>query len=260
MGESLRYDLINPGGSQTVVLLHSLALDGTIWSDFASRLGPESRVLTPDLPGHGARPHGDPDSVETMADAVAELLTELGMAEVTLIGMSLGGSVAQALTIRHPERIAKLGLIDTTAWYGEDAPTAWASRAQQARERGLSSLAGFQLERWFTEAFTKDSPELGAELLEIFQRNDIENYVKSCTALGAMDLRSQLAGIDVPTAVVVGALDQATPPKHAELLAASIRNSALTVLPDCKHLSALEQPDAVIHALGAILGESAQVA
>lgn len=253
MTETLRYDRLSGGGDGTIVLLHSLAMDATIWTGFAARLGSGATVYAPDLPGHGRDPRGNPETVESMADGVAELLGELGLTGVTLIGMSLGGSVAQAVTIRHPGLVARLGLIDTTAWYGADAPEAWAARARQAQEKGLASLAGFQLERWFTDEFRESAPELCATLLEIFQRNDRDAYVKSCTALGAMDLRARLHEISVPTAIVVGELDTATPPAHAEALAAAIDGSVLTVIPRCKHLSALERPADVIAALKPIL-------
>lgn len=253
MPETLRYDLLSEGGDSTIVLLHSLAMDATIWTGLAGLLNGKATIYAPDLPGHGRDPRGNPESVESMADAVAELLRELHLTDVTLIGMSLGGSVAQAVTIRHPEPIAGLGLIDTTAWYGDDAPAAWADRARQAREKGLSSLAGFQLERWFTDEFRESAPELCATLLDIFRRNDIDAYAKSCSALGAMDLRARLHEISVPTAIVVGELDTATPPAHAEALAAAIAGSTFTVIPRCKHLSALERPADVIAALKPII-------
>ncbi len=249
----LRYDELATGDGGTVVLLHSLALDATIWPEFAARVGGNLRVLAPDLPGHGRDPQGDPSSVESMADAVVSLLDSLDTGPVILIGMSLGGSVAQAVAIRHSRLVSRLGLIDTTAWYGPDAPAAWGARAEQAQQRGLASLAGFQLERWFTDAFRERCPELGGRLLEVFQRNDVADYTSSCRALGAMDLRDGLAGIGVPTSIVVGELDGATPPSHAERLAAGISGSVLVVLPGCKHLSALERPDAVAAALAPIL-------
>ena len=254
MSEHLRHDLVNHDAPGTVVLLHSLALDGTIWRDFASRLGTDVAVLMPDLPGHGRTPRGNPETVESMADEVAALIRELGRSEVTLIGMSLGGSVAQALAIRHPRLVGRLGLVDTTAWYGQDAPTAWAGRAEQARKQGLASLAGFQLDRWFTGEFRERAGALCDELLDMFQRNDLDSYVKSCTALGAMDLRPWLAEIAVPTAVVVGELDPATPPAHARALAGAVPGATLTVIPGCRHLSCLERPDDVIAALRPVLG------
>ncbi len=253
----LRYDELATGDAGTVVLLHSLALDASIWPDVAGRIGRDLRVLAPDLPGHGRQPSGSAESVESMADGVADWLTELGLRDVTLIGMSLGGSVALGVTIRHPELVGRLGLVDTTAWYGPGAPTAWATRADQATQKGLGSLAGFQLERWFTDEFRERRPELGTRLLEIFRRNRLENYVASCLALGKMDQRAGLPGIRAATAIVVGELDEATPPAHAEALASAISDAKLTVIPGCKHLSALERPDDVLAGLDPILGPAA---
>jgi 3-oxoadipate enol-lactonase len=254
--EHLRYDLLATGDQGVIVLLHSLALDATIWTDFARQLPSGATVIAPDLPGHGRDPRGDPASVESMADGVAALLRSLELSDVTLIGMSLGGSVAQAVAIGHPGLVGRLGLIDTTAWYGPDAPAAWAARSRQAAEQGLASLAGFQLTRWFTEPFNVATPELGRRLLEIFQNNDIDDYVASCTALGAMDLRARLGEITVPTAIAVGEYDAATPPAMAEALAEAIDDSTLTVIASCKHLSALEKPREVVAALAAILDRS----
>lgn len=253
MTEQLRHDVLATGDEGVVVLLHSLALDATIWTDFARLLPPGRTVIAPDLPGHGRDRKGTPASVESMADDVAALLRSLELSDVTLIGMSLGGSVAQAVAIGHPALVGRLGLIDTTAWYGSGAPEAWAGRSRQAVEQGLASLAGFQLSRWFTEPFNVAKPELGRRLLEIFQGNDLDDYVASCTALGAMDLRSRLGEITVPTAIAVGEFDGATPPAMAEALAAAINGSTLTVIASCKHLSALEKPTEVVAALAPIL-------
>lgn len=248
---TLTHDVVAPGDGPTTVLLHSLALDRSIWREFAPLL--PGTVVTVDLPGHGSAPEGDPTTVESMADGVAALVTSLGRGPVVLVGMSLGGSVAQAMTIRHPDLVAALGLVDTTAWYGPDAPRTWAARAKQARQRGLDSLAEFQLDRWFTPAFREARPEVGEELLGIFRRNRLADYVASCTALGAMDLRADLPNIHVPTAVVVGDQDGATPPSHARALASAIATAELTVLENCKHLSALERPADVLRALTPIL-------
>jgi 3-oxoadipate enol-lactonase len=254
---ALHYVELAAGDAETVVLLHSLALDATIWADFAAGFADGIRIVAPDLPGHGRSPGSGAATVESMADAVADLVVSVCDVPVTLIGMSLGGSVAQAVAIRHSQLVARLGLVDTTAWYGPNASATWAERSDQAQREGLPSLADFQLERWFTNDFRARRPELGEQLLEIFRQTGLDDYVRSCTALGAMDLRSQLGAIQVPTAIVVGELDRATPPAHAEALSAAIAGSTMTVVPDCKHLSALERPADVRAALAPILASVA---
>src|SRR3546814_9671243 len=78
----------------------------------------------------------------------------------------MGGTVTLAFASRHPQRVTGLGLIDTTAWYGPDAPTAWEQRGEKARAEGLASLTAFQKTRWFSEQFLHDNPALVAERSE----------------------------------------------------------------------------------------------
>ena len=75
----------------------------------------------------------------------------------------MGGMVALAFAARHPARTSALGLIDTTAWYGPEAPKNWAARANQAVEKGLASLVDFQTTRWFGDDFRANNPGRGAE-------------------------------------------------------------------------------------------------
>lgn len=253
---ALARDVHNPSGTPTIVLLHSLALDRSIWDDVVPLLPATAAVVTPDLPGHGTAPAGDPTSVESMADEVAGLLRDLDRGPVVLVGMSLGGSVAQAVAIRHAQSVSALGLVDTTAWYGEEAPAMWAARADRAMRHGLGSLAESQLGLWFTEDFRADRPEVCERLLDIFRRTGVDDYVRSCRALGAMDLRADLPRISVPTAIVVGELDGGTPPAHARALQHAIGGSVLTVIPRCGHLSAIERPHEVLAGLEPVLGSA----
>ena len=250
----LNYSLHGADHDSTVVLLHSLALDGSIWSDVVSSLATHSEVITPDLTGHGKSPRATPEmTIESMADDVAELIGSLGRAPATVIGMSLGGSVAQALAIGHPECVSTLGLVDTTAWYGPSALADWTERADRADANGLASLSAFQVDRWFSAPFVAKEPAVCQRLLEIFVANDPASYRATCLALGRMDLRDRLAGIHQPTAIVVGENDEATPIRDAEDLAKRIAGAQLRVIPDGKHLTGIERPAAVLEGLSAIL-------
>jgi 3-oxoadipate enol-lactonase len=235
------------------VLLHSLGLDRRVWDPLIAPLGRHRRLVVVDLRGHGKSPVNTGASIEDMADDVAATLAQLGHRRVSVIGMSMGGCVAQALAVRHPERVDALGLIDTTAWYGPAAATAWGQRAERALADGLRSLSEFQLTRWFSEAFRAANPDVCAELLEVFASNDLGSYAASCRAMGAVDLRDGVQRIDVPTTIVVGELDEATPPEHAEDLHSRIRGSTLHVVPGSKHLTPYERPADVADCLEPIL-------
>jgi 3-oxoadipate enol-lactonase len=107
--------------------------------------------------GHGAsdKPAGT-YTVATFGDDLAAVLDHAGWPSAAAAGASVGGGCATlAFATRHRARVDGLGLIDTTDWYGEEAPAAWEKRAKKTEQEGIASLVPFQVTRWFTEAFRK---------------------------------------------------------------------------------------------------------
>lgn len=233
------------GSPPPIVLLHSLALDQSMWTPLVGEVDSGPTVITLDLRGHGQSPKTDSFSIEDMADDVAETIIHMGHDRAIVVGLSMGGCVAQALATRHPKLVTALGLIDTTAWYGPDAPQEWAERATKAREHGMSSLAQFQIDRWFGNEFPKGNRDQVEQLLDVFAANDIDSYDASCRAMGQFDVRDAIRSITVPTVVVVGELDPATSPAHARQIASRIPSSVLHVIPGAKHLTPVEYPGEV---------------
>lgn len=236
-----------------VVLLHSLALDRRVWRPLIEPLAVHRTVIAVDLRGHGASPHSQGFTIEDMADDVAATLTACGRERVAVVGLSMGGCVAQAFAVRYPERVEALALIDTTAWYGEDAVQAWEQRAAKARVAGMRSLAQFQLSRWFSDEFTRAHEKLCDELLDVFAGNDLDSYVSSCRALGSVDLRDRIIDIKTPTVIIVGENDPATSPAHAADMNSRIAGSTLHVLSGAKHLTPLERPEDVSRLLTSVM-------
>ena len=244
-GTRLAYTL-HGQGTNGVVLIHSLAMDRRFWQPVVERLAGRVPVLVYDCRGHGEsdKPAG-PYTVELFARDLADLLDHVGWRSALVGGASMGGCIALAFAIRHPARVAALGLVDTTAWYGPDAPRSWEQRANAAIASGLSSLTDLQVTRWFGDKFRADHPQAVKDCVDTFLRNDVAVYAQTCRMLGACDLRSGMPSIKVPTAIVVGEEDYATPPAMAEAMHAAIAGSTLTVLPGARHLTPLERPDRV---------------
>ena len=164
----------------------------------------------------------------------------------------MGGCVALAFAAAYPARTAALGLIDTTAWYGAEAPKQWAERANRAAEAGMGALVEFQTTRWFGDGFRAQRPDIVEQCVDVFLRNDVAAYVATCRMLGAADLRAALPGMTMPTAILVGEEDYATPVAMAEAMHRAIAGSTLTVLKGARHLTPLEAPDAVADELRAL--------
>jgi 3-oxoadipate enol-lactonase len=138
-----------------------------------------------------------------------------------------------------------LGLIDTTAWYGPDAPKSWHERGAKAIEDGLGSMIAFQQTRWFSDAFRADRPDVGERFRQIFLANDLAAYAATCDMLGAFNLSAQLDTISAPVEILVGEEDYATPPDMARALAAGIAGSNLQIVPKARHLTPIEIPERV---------------
>ena len=242
----------DPASPRRAALIHSLAMDREFWRPVAERL--DAAVLLYDCTGHGrsARPAG-PYSVEGFADDLAQLLDHLGWARAMVAGASMGGCVALAFAACHPRKAAALGLVDTTAWYGPQAPRQWEERAQKALEGGMRALVDFQVTRWFSEAFRAAQPQVVDKCVATFLANDVQAYAATCRMLGAADLRRCLEAMRLPAAVIVGEEDYATPVAMAEALHRGIRGSSLTVLKNARHLTPLERPHEVACELAKLL-------
>lgn len=241
-------------GAPRLVLLHSLALDRTIWDDVVAALRGEAEILTYDFRGHGGSDRrAGAYTAESFARDLAELLDHVGWTTTAIGGCSMGGCVALAFAGLFPARAASLGLIDTTAWYGPDAAQQFRQRAEAARAKGMAGMIDFQLTRWFSDAFRASHAEVLQRLSAVYVANDFDCYAASCALLGDADLRAHLPGLRMPVAVVVGEEDYATPVEMARQLHEAIPRSTLTVLPKARHLTPVERPDAIAGTLRGLL-------
>ncbi len=169
----------------------------------------------------------------------------------------MGGVVAQAFATSYPERLEALGLFDTTAWYGSDAPHTWRERVSKARTDGLRGMTTFQTTRWFSDRFRSEHADRVDVIERIFLANDLESYSSTCEMLGDMDMRPAIGSIDVPVAIVVGEEDYATPVAMSQDLHERIRGSTLTVLRGSRHLTPVESPREIAEQLSVLLGRVA---
>jgi 3-oxoadipate enol-lactonase len=225
-----------------------------VWDGVVERLLPEAEVLTYDCRGHGRSDRrAGRYTAELFAQDLAELLDHVGWQRAAIAGCSMGGCVALAFAGRHPGRADALGLVDTTAWYGEDAPATFRARAEAARAKGMQGLVDFQVTRWFSDAFRAAHPEAMQHPVAVFLANDFDCYAASCALLGDADLRAYLPSLRVPAAIVVGEEDYATPVAMARALHEALPQSTLTVLPQARHLTPLEHPDRIAAELRSLL-------
>ncbi len=240
-----------------VLLVHALAMDGLMWHGLAAAMLPGAAIYAVDCRGHGlsGKPAG-PYQTARFAQDLAQILDALAAPRAHLVGCSMGGTIALAFAGLYPQRLASLTVIDSTACYGREAPPAWEARAQRALAGGLESLLQFQVDRWFSPAFTQAEPAKVAAAIATFKRNEVAAYVETCRMLGSADERAGLAHYRGPCAVVVGEEDYATPVAMSQEIASLIPGALLTVLPKVRHYTPIEAPAQVAQCIAAVMARA----
>jgi pimeloyl-ACP methyl ester carboxylesterase len=197
-------------------------------------------ILAPSLPGFGGTPlpRSQP-SLDDYADALAHALDDARVDRATVVGLSMGGYVAFAFWRRHRARVAGLLLADTRADADDDAGKERRRKlADLVRERGTNALL-LQPPLWVREGSTRWDV-----VKAMVARQPAEAIAQASIAMAERpDSRGDLATIDVPTAVVVGADDAITPPAMSRAIAEGVRGATLAVLPAAGHLSNMDAPD-----------------
>ncbi|MFQ5340893.1 MAG: alpha/beta fold hydrolase [Anaerolineae bacterium] len=242
---------VDRGIGLPILFVHGFPLDGTLWQPQLDGLSDEYRVIVPDLRGFGGSTVSLAMTMEQYADDLRLLLDELGIEEVVLAGLSMGGYIAFAFCRKYSGRLRGLVLADTRPQ--ADSDEARANRTATGKQvigHGAAALADSMLDKLLSPATFKDQPDLVSAVRDMMARQSVFGIVAALYGMSERPDASPLLGeISVPTLVVVGADDVITPVAEAESMVESIPGSELLVIPDAGHLSNLEQPEAFNQAL-----------
>ncbi|MCX5496057.1 3-oxoadipate enol-lactonase [Kaistia dalseonensis] len=247
-----------PSDAPAIVFANSLGTDFRIWDDVAARLGTRWRIVLHDKRGHGLSdaPAG-PYSIDDHTDDLLALTDRLGLGRFALVGLSIGGLIAQNLALRAPERLAALVLADTAAKIG--TADSWAARIDAVRNGGLAPIADAVMERWFTPNFRDTRPVDLAGWRNLLLRTPPQGYVGSCAAIRDTDLTERICTIAAPTLVVAGDQDLSTPPDLVRATADRIPGARFETIASCGHIPPVEQPAALAALIARHLEENGHV-
>lgn len=252
---AVHHELSGRPDGPTVLLSNSLGSTLAMWDRTVPALEEHFRVVRYDTRGHGRSPVPDgPYDIDDLVDDVVALLDLLGLEKVHFVGLSLGGMTGMHLAARHPERVDRLALVCTGPLL--EPSQGWHDRAAAVRSSGSRAVADAVVLRWFTEGFREREPDRVAAAVAMIAATPAEGYAGCCEVIAAMDLRGELGRITAPTLAIAGADDPATPPWQLQLIAESVADGQLLVVPDAAHLANDEQPEAVNAALLEHLGAS----
>ncbi len=235
-------EVTGPAGAPLVVLGPSLGTSTILWEDVVPLLADDYRVVSWDLPGHGAAPAPTaPFSVGEIADAVADAVRSLGGERVLYAGVSLGGATGLELLLRHAGLVRGAAIMASGAQLGDAA--SWRERAAQVRAQSTSSVIIGSAQRWFAPGSIERRPELSGRLLHALQDADDEGYARCCEALAAYDVRPRLGEIATPVLAVFGRDDQVAPESKSVEIAEGVRDGRVAVIESAAHLPPAEEPE-----------------
>ncbi len=247
-------EILRSGRGRPIVLLHSLLSDRSAFDRIVPRLAGEREVWLVNLPGFGASAPAGP-GIEDFADRIAQELPGLGLSmPADLLGNGFGGFVSVALAVRHGRLFDRLVLVDTGAAIPPEGKGAFHAMAERVESGGMEAIVATALQRMFPEDFLAAHPEIAAERQASLRAASPAHFAAACRALARFDLRDRLGAIRIPTLVVVGLRDTATPPALSRELATGIPGARLVELPQCGHSPHIQDPEAFWDAIKPFLG------
>jgi len=241
------------GNGPPVVMLHCLGMTHHLW-DCLGGMADRYTLLSYDFPGHGetALPSG-PYGIEELSAQLAAVLRREGIARAHIMGISLGGLVAQRFAATEPAMTHRLVLLDTTPRYTDEAREMWVVRAAAARKDGPASLLPTIEKIWFTPGFVAANPPAVRLVRDTFHACSGEGYGLACEALGAADLRDLAPRIKAPALVICGEDEGQAFKDAAVWLRDNIAGARMEMIPSAGHASVLEQSARIESLLRAFL-------
>ena len=242
------YYFMHEGGrpaKPTLVLIHGAGADHIFWPPEIRRLV-NVRTLKLDLPGHGKSKGPGLQSVDDYADSVISFMNAAGLSRAVFVGHALGGAIALALAIDHPERVAGIGLVSS----GPRLPIA-ASILENAANPATYILAVQSLQRLMQ--IPQDLKNLKIQVFRHLSSIRPTLFHGDLCACAQFDVTTRLGTIHTPVLVLCGNDDQLTPRHYSESLAGQISGAALQTIEGAGHLVMLEQPRRVAGLLSVFL-------
>ncbi|MFN3274829.1 MAG: 3-oxoadipate enol-lactonase [Paracoccus sp. (in: a-proteobacteria)] len=250
---ALHYLLDGPLGAPVVLMANSLGTDLRLWDAVLPLLPQGLRYLRYDKQGHGLSALGRADRIEDHAADAAALIAAVG-GPVVMVGLSIGGLIAQRLAADRPDLVRALVLSNTAARLG--TADSWQARIDAVTAGGPEAIADAVMERWFAAPF-RATPEL-ALWRAMLARTPAAGYIAACRALATADQTQATAALRLPVLVVAGSGDGASPPELVRATADLIPGAAFHLIDGAGHLPCVETPTAFAAAIGPFLESHAR--
>jgi len=249
-GHRLHYEVFGDAAKPPVLLIMGLALSSRAWDRLPQLLGRDFHVVAFDNRGTGRSGRaGFSYRMADLADDAAAVLAASGHDSAHVFGISMGGMVAQELAIRHPDRVRSLALGCTFAsWRARAAPSLGVKLDLLLLNLGFVTPA--RISRVLVSAeWHQAHPDSALQWMRRAERTALRYATAQVLAIARHETLPRLQQIRAPTLVLTGSADKLVPPANSEVLARSIPDARLLVLPNAGHVFPLEREQETVTAL-----------
>ena len=238
-------------GNRWVTLVTGIANDLAMWDGQMPVLEPRCKVLRYDLRGHGGTWATPGDyTIDLLVEDLVALLDAHGIERTSLVGLGLGGAIAQAFAIRHPGRVDKLMPCCCRAQMVPDFAAMWHKLRDTVRQKGLESIVEQTVQRWFSQDFKAAHPDVLDKVRAMIRRTTFEGYMGVSAAFLGLAEEARLGEIRASTLYVSGADDKlGGPPALMAGLAAKVPGARHVSVPKAAHIANIQNPEGFNQAL-----------
>ncbi|MEE2953429.1 MAG: 3-oxoadipate enol-lactonase [Pseudomonadota bacterium] len=241
-------------GSQTLVFVNSLGTDFRIWDAVVATLGGRFTTLRYDKRGHGLSDVGaTPYRMDDHIADLAALMDRFELRRAVIVGLSVGGMIAQGLARSRPDLVEALVLSNTAHKIGDRAT--WDQRIDTVERDGIGAICEGVMEKWFTPDFRREDNPAFRGHRNMLLRASGEGYMATCNAIANTDFTKEAPLIDVPTLCIAGEEDGSTPPDLVRSLADLIPNARFALIEAAGHIPNVERPEAYANEIERFLQE-----
>ena len=225
-----------------IVFIHGVGLDHKIWESQINVF--ENTFLAYDILGHGKTPLSKENiSFDDFSNQLTNLIDELNMKKIHLVGFSIGSLIARNFATKYDERLESLTLLCSIFNRTEKQKQIVKDRFELAKKsKNLSKQA---LKRWFTDEYLEKNPNTYNKISSILEENNMENFLKVYELFVSHKDNEKFENIKTKTLVMTGEGDTGSTPEMSENLSKVINNSMVKIIPKGKHLCSIECADDV---------------
>jgi len=256
---SLHYE--EKGIGQSLIFIHGVGLDLTMWEKQVEDLSKHFRVISYDMVGHGGSEHPPgPYSLSQFVEQLAELMNHLRIEKSHIIGFSMGGMVAQAYALKYPDKVKTLTIMNAVANRTKEQRNAVLKRVEEVKRTGPLATIEPAIKRWFNLEFMDLQEETVSKIRERLQTNDAASYLAAYTLFATADeeLWPQIQQINIPTQIITGENDLGSNPEMARQMHEMIVGSELMIVPNMRHMLPIEGAEIVNEAIRSFIERQKQ--